>query len=114
MKRLAAWTCLAVLATASLPASAGPVATGPLKAFETRSCITFLRGPAHAGTVIRNLCNTFVNVRYCYEPSNAHRCDLNGGIWDARALGPKASLQVAYTDAMDYHAIACEAPAQPF
>ena len=113
MRSMAAWTACAVLAVAMHPASAGPVATGPLKTFETRSCITLLRGPEYAGTVVKNLCNTFVNVRYCYEPYNAHRCDLNGGVWDSRELGPKASVRLAYTDALNYYAIACEAPARP-
>lgn len=113
MRRMAAWTACAVLAMATQPASAGPIATGPLKTFETRSCLTFLRGPAYTGTWVKNLCNTFVNVRYCYEPSNRHRCDLSGAVWDSRELGPKASVRLAYTDAIAYYAVACEAPARP-
>lgn len=113
MRRRAAWTACAALAMATPPASAGPIATGPLQTFETRSCITFLRGPEYTGTWVKNLCNHFVNVRYCYEPSNVHRCDLNGGVWDSRELGPKASVRLAYVVTIPYYAIACEAPARP-
>ncbi len=100
-----------LLQGAALPsARAAGLGHVPTQEHDARACVRFLRGPAYAGTQLKNACNTFIHVQYCYEPNRNHRCDRNGGIWDSRELGPQAVVQVAYVDSIPYYGFACHLP----